>query len=79
MSFLFCIAVSPVCGFFFAAFVIGIAQMAVHFALQHRFEHGAKNIFYSILHIFHTLWMVLVDNSLCQLTVLVIILFSFLP
>lgn len=66
---LFGITVSPVCSFFFPTFIIRIAQMAVHFTLQHRFEHGTKNIFQRILHVLHTLWMVLIDNSLCQLTV----------
>lgn len=65
----FGISVPPIDRFFFTAFVIGIAQMAVHFPLQHCFKHGTENIFQRILHILYAFGLVLVEDSLRQLSV----------
>ena len=43
----------------------GIAQMAVHFTLQHRFKHGTKNILQGILHILYVFRLVLIEDGLC--------------
>ena len=43
--------------------------MAVHFPLQHCFKHGTENIFQRILHILYAFGLVLVEDSLRQLSV----------
>ena len=66
----FGISVPPIDRFFFTAFVIGIAQMAVHSPPpQHCFKHGIENIFQHLLHILYAFGLVLVEDSLRQLSV----------
>ncbi len=47
----------------FRAMVIGfIPQVGIHFPLQHRFKHGAEDIFNRILHILYIFAIVLIQD-----------------
>ena len=50
----------------FRTMVIGfVPQVGIHLSLQHRFKHGAKDIFDRILHVLYIFTVVLLQDRLC--------------
>ena len=60
-------AVAAVGARLLASLMVPIAEVVLHFAIEHGLKHGTENLLESILHVFHRFGLVLVDDCLGNL------------